>query len=271
MIKHPERRERWILIGVFLAVVLPAMIGFGLTGAPILVVFAMPSVVALALTAVSPHRRAIAAGLGIRRTSPGSVGVAVAAAIVPIAVGVLVLVACRLDHLPPVTQWLLPIGAWHVLSGIRQGVFEEIGWRGFLQPQLSALLDVRKAVVFTGLAWAVFHYGLIIGDGPPNGLSLWLYLPIFTATLVAVSVYAGYLRQLTGSVGPAVALHAANNIAGGYADQLLISVTHPAMAELLGDTVGLACWLVPALWAWPRLRRIDSSNPGKTVERTGNS
>lgn len=150
-------------------------------------------------------------------------------------------------------------------------MFEEIGWRGFLQPQLTALFDIRRAVLLTGLAWAVFHYGLIIGGGAPGGAPLWLYLPIFTFTLIAVSVFAGYLRQITGSVWPAVALHAANNIASGYVDQLLISGSHPAVAEILGDTTGLLCWLIPAWWAWTRLRRIDASNAMTSIERVENS
>ncbi|MCU1646788.1 MAG: hypothetical protein JWN03_7063 [Nocardia sp.] len=254
MFKDNPDRERWLLVGAYIGIVLPAMIGFGLTGAPILVVFAMPSVVALVLAGISRQRRNMLADFGIRRTSLTSLGAAIAAPAVAILIGVLLLVACGFDRVP---QWLLPIGAWHVLSGIRQGMFEELGWRGFLQPQLNILLDARKAVVLTGLAWAIFHFGLILGDGIPGGAPWWLYLPIFTATLISVSVYAGYLRIITGSVWPAVALHASNNIVSSYVEQLLVSHSHPALAELLGDTTGLILWLSLAAWAWPRLRRID--------------
>ncbi|WP_067562582.1 CPBP family intramembrane glutamic endopeptidase [Nocardia acidivorans] len=251
MVEHSENCVQWVPVGVYLGIVLPAMIGFGLTGSPLLVVFAMPSVVALVLAVISRRRRTIFGDMGIRRAPVASLAASALAPVAVTAAGVGVVIACGLGRLP--TQWLLPIGAWHVLGGLRQGLFEEFGWRGFLQPRLTTLLGAHAAVLWTGLAWAVFHFGLIIGGGTPGGVPLWMYLPVFTLTLVAVSVFAGYLRLVTGSVWPAVVLHAAANIAGGYADQVVVSLSHPAVAQMLGDAAGLLVWLTLAVWAWPRL------------------
>jgi uncharacterized protein len=87
---------------------------------------------------------------------------------------------------------------------------EEIGWRGYM---LTRLIDagVPRPILAGGLIWAFWHVPLVLGGVYAAGQS-----PALSAALIVVSITSfGYvisrLRLETGSVWPAVVLHAAWN------------------------------------------------------------
>jgi membrane protease YdiL (CAAX protease family) len=87
---------------------------------------------------------------------------------------------------------------------------EEIGWRGYM---LTRLIDagVPKPILTSGLIWGLWHMPLIVGGvyltGPRPALSVVLFMVVATA----FSFVFARLRLETGSVWPAIALHAAWN------------------------------------------------------------
>lgn len=87
---------------------------------------------------------------------------------------------------------------------------EEIGWRGYM---LTRLIDagVPRPVLVSGLIWGVWHLPLVLVGVYASGPS-----PILSASLLLVGITAfsyviARFRLETGSVWPAVALHAAWN------------------------------------------------------------
>ncbi len=87
---------------------------------------------------------------------------------------------------------------------------EEIGWRGYM---LTRLIDagVPRPVLASGLIWGLWHVPLVLSGVYAVGPS-----PILSASLIMVSITSfgyviGRMRLETGSVWPAVALHAAWN------------------------------------------------------------
>jgi CAAX protease family protein len=92
-------------------------------------------------------------------------------------------------------------------------VVEEIGWRGFLVPELARLVSGRLVIVLGRLAWAAFHYPLLLFvPGGNHGLPLWYGVFMFTLVIVAASVPYVWLRLRSRSLWPAVVLHTIHNV-----------------------------------------------------------
>jgi membrane protease YdiL (CAAX protease family) len=89
---------------------------------------------------------------------------------------------------------------------------EEVGWRGYM---LTRLIDagVPRPILASGLIWGSWHMPLFLWGGFVQGVPPLLA----TALLMIMSPALGYvlarMRLETGSVWPAVALHAAWNVA----------------------------------------------------------
>ena len=139
---------------------------------------------------------------------------------------------------------------------------EEVGWRGFLLPELTRRTGFLTASVITGLIWAVWHYPLIFFAPEVfdfGGLSLYFGVPMFTLTLIAVSVVLGWLRLKTGSVWPAVIAHGSHNsfTLSFFNDLTSETGAAPYIAGEVGIGL-LVAWGIVALTAW---RIYSKSHP----------
>lgn len=134
---------------------------------------------------------------------------------------------------------------------------EEFGWRGFLYPALEKLYGLRRSLLLGGLAWAVWHYPLILSGLYLSGTPLWWSLPVFTAEIFSLGVILAWLTEKSGSLLPAVMLHAAHNLL-----LLLLSVSVEKWSRasyLFGEqgvvtvavTAGIAAALLLFGWSCP--------------------
>ena len=120
----------------------------------------------------------------------------------------------KLSHRSVVTVITLIIG---IFTSIIATAGEEIGWRGFLLPQLTKIWNVKIAVIVSGLIWAVWHMPIIIAGLYLPGTPLWFKLPMFVIEVIAITVIMSVLRLKSKSVLPAILLHASHN----YFDQAI--------------------------------------------------
>lgn len=92
-------------------------------------------------------------------------------------------------------------------------VGEELGWRGFLVPELYKHYSYTKTSFISGTVWAVYHYPLLIVLLAPRlEVSAW---PMLIATLIggiSLTFIMNWYRIKSGSVWTAVLFHAALNI-----------------------------------------------------------
>lgn len=149
-----------------------------------------------------------------------------------------------------------------VLHELGRSLGEELGWRGFLVSELLRRHGLAITSLLSGLIWGAWHFPLMIPLGSDTPMPF--ALACFVASIVAISVVAAWLRWRSGSVWPAVLLHAAHNAvlypffdamatpagsAGAYAvgetGLALAVVTLSAAALLFAATRSTAPWSRP--------------------------
>jgi membrane protease YdiL (CAAX protease family) len=132
---------------------------------------------------------------------------------------------CGLPGLPPglvVGLYVLLVVTVGLPRAMAAALGEEVGWRGFLLPELVRVTTVPRAALLVGLIWAAWHYpGLLLADYN-LGAPWWVALPCFTAMVTGVSFLAAWLRLRSGSIWPAVVLHASHNL---WIQQVLTPLT----------------------------------------------
>ena len=94
------------------------------------------------------------------------------------------------------------------------GFGEELGWRGFLVPELAKLTSFRNVALISGAIWAVWHWPLILFAAETTDFDktpVWFMLPVFSVTIIAAGLVMAWLTLRSGSLWPAVILHGAQN------------------------------------------------------------
>ena len=106
-------------------------------------------------------------------------------------------------------QRLLSVAFIGMVPGFFGAFGEELGWRGYLLPQL-----VRSGwpfpLAFTGLVWGIWHFPLFFLTGYAHG-AVAVSLGMFTLMTVLFGVFIGWLRLASGSVFVAAMAHASFN------------------------------------------------------------
>jgi membrane protease YdiL (CAAX protease family) len=147
------------------------------------------------------------------------------------------------DNLGIVTD--LPFMLFFVLA-------EEIGWRGYLGPLLAS--DGRRAPhLRTGLLHGLWHLPLVFlaTDAYLTDGNRWIIVPVFLAVFSCAGQIYGWLRQVSGSVYPAVLTHVAFNTGLAFV-VVAATTTRPDAVAVLGREAGIATLVViaaVAVWA----------------------
>lgn len=89
---------------------------------------------------------------------------------------------------------------------------EEIGWRGFLVPELAKVVNFAGVGLISGLMWAAYHFPILIFADYNAGTPVWIGLSCFTIGVVAESFILAWLTLRSGSLWPAALLHGSHNL-----------------------------------------------------------
>ncbi|MDT9598821.1 CPBP family glutamic-type intramembrane protease [Sphingosinicella rhizophila] len=108
--------------------------------------------------------------------------------------------------------FILFIGTTSMLTGIASGLGEEIGWRGFMAPQLVQRFGFTSAGLLGGLVWAAWHFPLILFANYNFGAPAWYSIFCFTIMVTFVGFIMQWLRLESGSVWPAAIMHGSHNV-----------------------------------------------------------
>ena len=131
---------------------------------------------------------------------------------------------------------------------------EELGWRGFLVPQLAKLVRFPAVGLFTGMIWALWHYPLIVfgsyrGPGP-----LWYSLFCFTVMVIGIAFLCAWMRLKSSSVWTGMFLHASHNaFIQSFFD---VQTRHSRFTDLstteFGGGLAIVCILIAAICYFKR-------------------
>lgn len=151
-----------------------------------------------------------------------------------------------LDQMPIAALVLLQVASGLVIAPIINGIptlGEELGWRGYLLPQLLPL-GQWPALLISGAIWGLWHAPVILlGYNYPQHPQLGALLMI--GFCMVWGVIFGWTRLATGSVWPAMIAHGALNGMAGAAALFLRAGTGYDTA--LAGAVGLSGWILPLL------------------------
>lgn len=89
---------------------------------------------------------------------------------------------------------------------------EELGWRGFLFPELHRMTSFTTASLISGIVWVLYHLPLILFSDYHSTAPIAFQVVVFSISTIALTFVKNWLRARSGSVWPAVVLHASHNI-----------------------------------------------------------
>lgn len=198
-------------------------------------------------------RRAFADTLGIHRFGSRGYVLAIAVPALIFGVGLAVLFASGAalfrngefgDVLRIVVSSLIGLVIATVLA-----FSEEVGWRGFLLPELLPL-GTLPAMLIAGFLHGVWHLPILLLTDlyHPSGDRL-LVVPMFLTTLTLAGVFYGYLRLSTNSVWPVAIAHAAVNTFWHLSTEIS-EMSSPVVAEYVAGESGgvmIVCLFVTAI------------------------
>jgi uncharacterized protein len=108
--------------------------------------------------------------------------------------------------------YVLLAGSFGLVRGLSSALGEEIGWRGFLVPELSKNMSFTATSVLTGIVWSLWHYPILIFADYNAGTPVWYALSCFTVMVVAISFVFAWLRIKSASLWTGALLHASHNL-----------------------------------------------------------
>jgi uncharacterized protein len=146
-----------------------------------------------------------------------------------------------------------------VVSSLASALGEEIGWRGFLLPRLTAQFGFTFGCLLSGCIWAVWHYPGLLWADYNAGTNPRYALTCFTLMVIAMAFIMGWLRLKSGSLWPCALLHASHNL---FIQAILDRLTAPASRALYITTefgAGLALTVgATGLYFWLRRKELPA-------------
>jgi membrane protease YdiL (CAAX protease family) len=144
------------------------------------------------------------------------------------------------------------------------GFGEELGWRGFLVPELAKITNFTNVALISGAIWALWHWPLILFAADVTDFDLapaWFILPAFSITIVAAGVVMAWLTHKTRSIWPAVILHGSQNAItqGFFAEYTTEDGNSAYFVSEVGGLIAIA-WVAAAYLFWRKRHVLSIGN-----------
>ncbi|SEG41043.1 CAAX protease self-immunity [Butyrivibrio sp. Su6] len=129
---------------------------------------------------------------------------------------------------------------------------EELGWRGYAFPILARLYGTKKAILINGSIWAVWHMPIILSGQYQASVNIIYGLISFFIEVMILTMIFCWSRNSSGSVIPAIILHASHNLVDqSYLQPLSTNANVPYLSGeqgiitiIVGALVAIVLWSV---------------------------
>lgn len=166
--------------------------------------------------------------------------------------------------MPGGPNWLFIAAAFgfitivNLLPNIVLTLGEELGWRGFLVPELTKAFGFKRAAIFSGVIWGAWHMpGVLNGSYGAGSTPLAYRLACFSALVIANGVIMAWIRMRSGSVWPAVIMHATHNgVIQAFFDAITVRTS---LSSWFTGEFGIMLVPFATLAAWYCWRHSDES------------
>ena len=146
-----------------------------------------------------------------------------------------------------ITLFLLLTATLGLVGKLSRALGEEIGWRGFLVPELAKVASFPAVATISGLMWAVYHFPILLFANYNAGAPAWYSLICFTLMVVADSFILAWLTLRSGSLWPATILHGSHNL---FIQSILTPLTRDTgPTKFIIDEFGLGLVITIAIGA----------------------
>lgn len=108
--------------------------------------------------------------------------------------------------------YIFLIGGVGITGSLSSALGEEIGWRGFLVPELAQRHSFTAVALISGLVWALWHAPILLFGDYNAGTNRWYALGCFTVQVVSAATMMAWLRLRSGSLWTGALLHASHNL-----------------------------------------------------------
>jgi uncharacterized protein len=156
--------------------------------------------------------------------------------------------------------YLLLAGSFGLVQNVATALGEEIGWRGFLVPELFPSVGFTRTALISGMVWAGWHYPILIWGDYNAGTPTWYGLTCFTVLVVAISFVFAWMRLKSGSLWTGALLHASHNL---YIQDIFTPLTrNTGKTAWFIDEFGAILPIVAlgfALYYWRRRKELRSA------------
>jgi membrane protease YdiL (CAAX protease family) len=138
-------------------------------------------------------------------------------------------------------------GVFAMPGAVARGLGEEIGWRGFLVPELSKVMSFGGVVVVTGVISTAYHVPVLVFADYNSGTPWWFGLSCFAVLVMSGGAIFAASRLRSGSVWPAAILHGSHNL---FVQGVFTPMTYDTgNTEWIIDEFGIALALVVTVFA----------------------
>jgi membrane protease YdiL (CAAX protease family) len=165
----------------------------------------------------------------------------------------------RTSPLTSTVIYILLTGSLGIIGSMSHALGEEIGWRGFLVPELSRKMGFTNTALFSGAVWTLVHYPVLIWADYNSGTPIWYALICFSVMTMSLSFIFAWMRLKSGSLWTGAILHASHNL---YIQAVFTPLTRDTgKTAWFIDEFGLVLPVVVTAFAIYFWRRRHELNP----------